>query len=298
MGPRPKMRAPDPRAEPEPRVNARSTRLSAILLTTLTGFTGLAYEVTWQKYLATLLGSHAEATAGVLAIFLGGLSAGYAIFGRITRRRATRAMAAGGSARLLALYAVVEGGIGAYALLFPSLFGIASRVSVLVPAANAGLAFGFDLALCVLLIGLPAILMGGTIPVLTLALARDREHATRVHAWIYGANTAGACAGALASAFVLIPRLGLDGVLYAMGGVNLLAGAAFALLGAFGAGESAFGSEERSEVQVRRFAAYAMVALLAGFAMMAIQTILNRVAALSLGSSNFTFAIVVSVFVL
>ena len=298
MDPRPKMRAPDPRAEPEPRVNARSTRLSAILLTTLTGFTGLAYEVTWQKYLATLLGSHAEATAGVLAIFLGGLSAGYAIFGRITRHRATRAMATGGSARLLALYAVVEGGIGAYALLFPSLFGIASRVSVLVPAANAGLAFGFDLALCVLLIGLPAILMGGTIPVLTLALARDREHATRVHAWIYGANTAGACAGALASAFVLIPHLGLDGVLYAMGAVNLLAGAAFALLGAFGAGESAFGSEERSEVQVRRFAAYAMVALLAGFAMMAIQTILNRIAALSLGSSNFTFAIVVSVFVL
>ncbi len=42
------MRAQDPRAEPEPRVDARSTRLSAILLTTLTGFTGLAYEVTWQ----------------------------------------------------------------------------------------------------------------------------------------------------------------------------------------------------------------------------------------------------------
>ena len=47
-----------------------------LVLTIATGFTGLVYEVTWQKYLATLLGSHAEATAGVLAIFLGGLSAG------------------------------------------------------------------------------------------------------------------------------------------------------------------------------------------------------------------------------
>jgi spermidine synthase len=280
-------------------VNARSTRLSAILLTALTGFTGLAYEVTWQKYLATLLGSHAEATAGVLAIFLGGLSAGYAIFGQLTRRRASRAMATGGSPRLLALYAIVECGIGVYALLFPSLFGIASRLSILVPAANPGLAFGFDLLLCALLVGLPAILMGGTIPILTLALARDREHATRVHAWIYAANTAGACVGALASAFVLIPALGLDGVLYAMGGVNLLAGAAFALLGAFGAGvDPAFGNEERSEVHGRRFAAYATVALLAGFGMMALQTILNRIAALSLGSSHFSFAIVVAVFVL
>jgi spermidine synthase len=299
MDPRPRMRAPERRAEPEPRVDARSTRLSAILLTTLTGFTGLAYEVTWQKYLATLLGSHAEATAGVLAIFLGGLSAGYAIFGQLTRRRAAGAMASGGSASLLALYAFVECGIGVYALLFPSLFGIASRLSVLVPAANAGLAFGIDLSLCVLLIGLPAVLMGGTIPILTLALARDREHSTRVHAWIYGANTAGACAGALASAFLLIPRLGLDGVLYAMGAVNLLAGGAFALLGAFGAGvEPAFQDDERAEAPGRGFAAYATVALLAGFAMMALQTILNRVAALSLGSSHFTFAIVVAVFVL
>jgi predicted membrane-bound spermidine synthase len=280
-------------------VDARSTRLAAILLTALTGFAGLAYEVTWQKYLATLLGSHAEATAGVLAIFLGGLSVGYAIFGQITRRRAARATASGRSPRLLSYYAVLECGIGAYALLFPSLFGLATRLSLLAPAAHDGLAFGFDLTLCVLLIGLPAVLMGGTIPILTLALARDREHATRVHAWIYGANTLGASAGALASAFVLIPRLGLDGVLYAMGGLNLLAGVAFALLGTVGASvEPALGSAAAAEVRVRRFAAYAIVALLAGFAMMTLQTILNRIAALSLGSSHFTFAIVVATFVL
>ena len=46
-------------------------RLTALLLTVVTGFTGLVYEVAWQKYLASLLGSHGEATAAVLAIFLG-----------------------------------------------------------------------------------------------------------------------------------------------------------------------------------------------------------------------------------
>ena len=60
-------------------------RLTALLLTVVTGFTGLVYEVAWQKYLAALLGSHAEATATVLAIFLGGLSLGYALLGRATR---------------------------------------------------------------------------------------------------------------------------------------------------------------------------------------------------------------------
>jgi len=47
-------------------------RWIALVLTAMTGFSGLVYEVVWQKYLATLLGSHSEATAAVLAIFLGG----------------------------------------------------------------------------------------------------------------------------------------------------------------------------------------------------------------------------------
>ena len=51
-------------------------RLLVLLLTVLTGFSGLVYEVTWQRYLATLLGSHSEATAAVLGLFLGGLAVG------------------------------------------------------------------------------------------------------------------------------------------------------------------------------------------------------------------------------
>ena len=60
-------------------------RLLVLLLTALTGFSALVYEVTWQRYLATLLGSHSEATAAVLAIFLGGMAVGYEAFGRVTR---------------------------------------------------------------------------------------------------------------------------------------------------------------------------------------------------------------------
>ena len=40
---------------------SRATRVLALSLTVATGFAGLAYEVTWQRYLAALLeGARAE----------------------------------------------------------------------------------------------------------------------------------------------------------------------------------------------------------------------------------------------
>ncbi len=109
------------------------TRAIALLLTVLTGFSGLVYQVAWQKYLAILLGSHSEAVAAVLAIFLGGLAAGYALFGRITREFVERARVLGEAPRLLGLYGWVESGIGLYALLFPFLFTLAQALSVRIP---------------------------------------------------------------------------------------------------------------------------------------------------------------------
>jgi spermidine synthase len=273
-------------------------RATALLLTVLTGFAGLVYEVAWQRYLATLLGSHAEATAAVLGIFLGGLSAGYAVFGRATRVVVERARRRGRPPRLLYLYALVEAGIGIYALLFPLLFGVAQQISLLAPHAHAGLGFAFDFALSALLIGPPTVLMGGTIPILTLALAGSVEHATRVHAWVYGFNTVGAFAGALAGGFFLVPWLGLDGVVWAMACVNLVAATIFAHLDRGAASVAPDLAAAPAATRVEGFVAWAGVALLAGFAMMAIQTTLNRLGALAFGASQFTFAMVVAVFVL
>jgi len=276
------------------------TRFTAIILTVLTGFTGLVYEVAWQKYLATLLGSQGEATAAILAIFLGGLSAGYSLFGRATRRLVERSRLRRRPPRLLLFYGLVEAGIGVYAWLFPQLFSVAQELSLLVPIDVSGLAFAFDVLLSALLIGPPAVLMGGTIPILTLGLAGSRERATRIHALVYGSNTVGAFIGALAAAFILIPRLGLDGVVHAMASLNLLAGLVFALLDRFGervAPDLEHGPPVSTD-SIRNFRVYAAIAMLAGFAMMALQTTFNRVGALTFGSSHFTFAMIVAVFVL
>ena len=283
-------------------------RSIALLLTVLTGFSGLVYEVAWQKYLATLLGSHSEATAAVLAIFLGGMAAGYELFGRVARRAAERDAGARGSPALLRNYGAIEASIGLWALAFPWLFGAAQRVSFLVAPGQEAVSFAFDVLLCALLLGPPTVAMGGTIPLLTQALSRTVAESTRVHAWIYATNTAGAFAGALAGGFALVPWLGLDGVLRTMGLVNLAAGAIFVALGRRRAAPAAEPAESASTdgplraeptgAPLHGVASYAAIAFLGGFAMMALQTVANRIGALSLGSSHFTFAMVAALFVL
>ncbi|HIL00801.1 MAG TPA: hypothetical protein EYG06_01845 [Myxococcales bacterium] len=278
----------------------------ALALTVLTGFTGLVYEVTWQKYLATLLGSHSEATAAVLAIFLGGLSAGYSLFGRATRWLLARARRQGKPPHLLSFYAVIEGTIGLYALAFPMLFSAIQALSLQLPAVQPGTGFLVDVLLSAALIAPPSILMGGTIPILTLVLSESLDTATRVHAWVYGFNTIGAFLGALLAGFFLIPELGLDNVSRSMGFINLFAAFVFLLLDRANfrsptAGDAANFQDSdgaTSSARVPGYAGLIAVAALSGFAMMTIQTILNRVGGLALGASVFTFAMVVAVFVL
>ncbi|MDJ0851815.1 MAG: fused MFS/spermidine synthase [Myxococcota bacterium] len=278
------------------------TRAAALILTVLTGFTGLVYEVTWQKGLAILLGSHAEATAAVLAIFLGGLSLGYALFGRVSQRLLARARETGRPPRLLLVYGAVEGAIGLWALAFPLLFAGALGLSVRLPFQHDPGAFVADVVLTALLIGPPTVLMGGTIPLLTQALARSLDDATRFHALVYGFNAAGAFVGALAAAFLLIPALGIPDTLRWMGAANLLAGGIFALLGVRGRADVVSAAEPAGHVAAARgvegMAVFAAAALLLGFAMMAVQTVLIRVGGLAFGPSHFTFAMVVAVFVL
>ncbi len=115
-------------------------------------------------------------------------------------------------------------------MLFPFLFAGIQRLSFLVPHGAAGPGFAFDVALAALLILPPTVLMGGTIPILTQALSRSLEDATRFHAFVYAFNTAGAVVGALAASFVLIPWLGLRNVMFAMAAINLAAGASFLVL--------------------------------------------------------------------
>jgi spermidine synthase len=273
-------------------------RSIVLALTVCTGFTGLAYEITWQKYLSILLGAHSEATASVLGLFLGGLSLGYWVFGGLTRRLVDRGRRSGRPAPLLLVYGWIEAGIGLYCLVFPWIFAFVRSASVGLPTGEGALAFAVDAALAAVLIVPPATLMGGTIPILTQALARDLEDATRIHAKIYGWNTVGAFLGSLSTGFFLIEWLGLEGVLWALGWVNVFVGGVFALMSLQRREIVSLEPSGAAPLRANVFAVYGTIALLIGFAMMVLQTVTIRIAGLSFGSSEYTFAMVVAVFVL
>ncbi len=268
----------------------------ALSIAGVTGATGLVYEVTWQKYLSILLGTQSEASAAVLALFLGGLSIGYALFGHRAHRTACRFGEAETPAHLLQLYGFCEIGIGVLAWAFPTLFKAIYTLSIAVPVDSPGLTFAFDVLLAALLILPPAVLMGATVPLLTQALARSLAAATRVHALVYGLNTLGAFVGALAGAYYLIPRFGLDGTLLVLGAINVAGGVVYLALarGMPGWSESLVVTSGEHSRTPRSLSA---AAILFGFAMMSIQTVLLRLGGLAFGASHFTFALVVAIFV-
>jgi len=192
----------------------------------LSGLTGLLYEVTWLRMLNRLLGSTVYASSTVLAAFMGGLAAGSFLAGRFVDQ----------VRRPLVLYALLELGIGATALLslrstdwllpiYRILHGWSGDSQVLLTGARSVTAL--------LLLLLPTALMGATLPTLcVLAGSRERYFAQHVSV-LYAMNTLGAVVGVLLAGFVLIGGIGESGTI-AFGVVLNVA----IVLGAFRLGRS------------------------------------------------------------
>jgi spermidine synthase len=180
----------------------------------LSGASALIYELIWQRLLNLVFGVSTLAVSAVLAAFMGGLALGGLLFGR----RADR------TAHPLRLYAWLEGGIAASALLVPPAFALLTSVytslySWLQPGLWVGACIRFVLALAVLLV--PATLIGGTLPVMGQLAARGGTRLTAGFSLFYGINTLGAVLGAALTGFVLLRFLGMRQTLWLAVGINL-----------------------------------------------------------------------------
>ncbi|SAK44813.1 spermidine synthase [Caballeronia hypogeia] len=187
---------------------AQRTAVPALLLF-VSGMAALIYQVLWVKQLTLVVGIEVQAVTIAISAFFAGLALGGWRVGKLADR----------VARPMLLYAALEVaalllGVGATQALAHSAGWFAKLQASVGPLAWA---------LPFTLVGLPAIAMGGTVPVLTRALAPSRQGVGGAGGRLYAANTAGAITGALLPAFVLIPALGVQGSALAAAALNALA---------------------------------------------------------------------------
>ena len=201
----------------------------------LSGGSGLLFEVLWTRELGLVFGSTTLAMSTVLSVFMGGLALGSYLGGHLARRFTS-------PRGPLRAYALVEAGVGAYALVVPL---ILSRY----PALNAllwrtvgdhyGVLSLLRFLATALLLLLPTTLMGATLPLLSqyvslrrrlLDQAREQTRegrseeligATTQIGALFALNTFGAVLGTFLSGFMLLPRLGVTTTNYVGAAVNL-----------------------------------------------------------------------------
>src|SRR5262245_48248391 len=258
------------------------------------GAAGLLYEVVWSKQLAYLLGSSLRSAAIVVAAFLAGLALGARFLGA--------PLARGGAPGRR--YALLEAGVAVagFAVL-PVLRALDAPVTQLYRALGGeSVAFAFargGLAFVLLLV--PAALMGATLPVLVARCERGAVGAGL--ALLYALNTFGAVLGSLAGGFLLLPGLGLGRTTLVAAGLNLLAAMWAALASEANGGEapvvpiSVMASAPDPLTRSQRRSLGPMFAL-SGFAALALQIAWFRLFGLVLGSSVYSFAAVLGVYLM
>ncbi|MGH8308658.1 MAG: fused MFS/spermidine synthase, partial [Steroidobacteraceae bacterium] len=194
-------------------------RLSLLALCfVLSGFAALVYQTAWTRQFALVFGTSELAVATVLAAYMGGLALGAWLIERWLSR----------VERPVLVYAGLELGIGGSAVLLVPALLFAS--DALLQAAFGGQPAPpdsgqvgtslFYLGSAFVALAVPTTLMGATLPLLARYAVRSDEQIGRRIGALYAANTAGAVGGALATAFWLLPNLGLSRTVWAGAAVN------------------------------------------------------------------------------
>src|SRR5262249_4151346 len=193
-------------APDEPRIP--SLRLLGALFF-LSGASSLIFETLFPRLLTYTFGNTARAVSTVLAAFLGGLALGAFLIGRWIDRMPPS----------IRIYGILELAIGCYGVVVPLLFIGLNHAYVFLHATTVHLPpVGFTFVrffLAALVIVIPSVLMGGTLPVLARVLAASRTEYHSGTDWLYALNTFGASAGVLLCTYFLMPTWGVYGAIAA-----------------------------------------------------------------------------------
>jgi spermidine synthase len=277
----------------------------------LSGASALVLEMLWTRMLTLVFGSTTLAVSTVLTAYMGGLGLGSYLAGRVADRLRDPVRA----------YAAAEAAVGVYALLVPWVIGF-------YPALNTWLwtTFGDRYALLSTLrfvasaglLLLPTTLMGATLPLLArYFVSRPQEfgEASGQLGRLYAVNLFGAVTGSFLAGFVFLPTIGVRATNVVAAGFNLTLAAGILTVRRLRArraglegtalpeagGETAAGPPLTEAPAPLVFTSAARRAVLFGFALsgataMTLQVLWTRALAVVLGSSIFSFTIILLAF--
>lgn len=297
-------------------------RLLAHLCFFWSGFAALLYQVGWVKQLSLLMGNTAYTLTTILIAFMTGLALGSFLV-RFTK-----------ASQFLAIpsYIFIEILIGVYGFFFLTIFHKTQHFYQKI-FLNQEFSFwteiSYQFMLCGLLIFLPTLLMGATLPLLAEFLYRKQHRFTEDFGRLYAVNSYGAFFGTIFCGYIALPTLGYQKTVILAAGINFfVAFLAFLLQRSLTPKKSspdptkkedtpekiALKKEKNKELalesrkwertpvsRVSPLLPFSMVAVLlfvSGFLGMSLQVAWNRLLAITLGGSTYTFTIIAACIIL
>ena len=259
------------------------------------GISALIYQVLWLRLLGLVFGVTTYAASTVWASFMAGLALGSIGAGRLADR-VRRPLVWFGACELL---------IGVTALTTPGALTLLQQVYVRIyPSLPSWLPLmtlvRFAIAFAVLIV--PTALMGATLPLVIKSSTFRTSRLGERMALLYGMNTAGAIAGALAAGLYLVQTHGIHATFFVAAGLNLLVGLSAIAIGRHvsapdGAIDESAGRETRpavAAVDARRLSLILGVFALSGFTSLALEVVWFRVLTLFLRPTVYGFALMLS----
>ncbi len=196
-----------------------NTVVLLLVIAFLTGLASFFYEIGWIRMLSLVLGSSTQAFELMLSVFILGLALG-SFFVRNLADTATKSLV------LLAWIQIMMGVLATATIpLYSQAFEAMSLLrNALAPTNDGYLFFNFGSQLIAAFIMLPTTFMAGmTLPLLTNSLLREGQ-GERAIGRIYSANTLGAIVGIILAINLLMPVIGVKGLILTGGVIDILAG--------------------------------------------------------------------------
>ncbi|HEX3111219.1 MAG TPA: fused MFS/spermidine synthase, partial [Thermoanaerobaculia bacterium] len=267
----------------------RKTATPAVLLF-FSGACALTYQTVWFRQFRLIFGASTFATAAVLAIFMGGLGLGSAFLGRRADAHPKPLVFYGNLELLIAVSAAAsEVLLWLVAKLY---FATGGSVTLGIFVASV-----VRLVLSAIVLAVPTVMMGGTLPAVARAVETNEDDGRRNVALLYGANTLGAVTGTLLSTFFALEVFGNRKTLLVAVLVNAVIAVIARSIGTqWGAGGSPARDGERAAAPSSNGRTRVLIAAgIVGFAFLLMELVWYRMLAPLLGGSTFTFGLILAV---